>query len=50
VDRETVKAVGEWEFEPVRKAAGQGPATFIMSFRFRPPRREPSASRPANAG
>jgi len=38
VDRETVKAVGQWEFEPVRRAAGQGPATFIMSFRFRPPR------------
>lgn len=41
VDRETVKAVGEWEFEPARRTAGQGPATFIMSFRFNPPRRGP---------
>jgi len=41
VDRETVKAVGEWEFEPVRRTAGQGPATFVMSFRFSPQPRDP---------
>jgi TonB family protein len=40
MDRETVKAVGEWTFEPVRTAAGRAPASFIMSFRFSPPRGE----------
>lgn len=40
MDRETVKAVGEWMFEPVRTAAGHGPASFVMSFRFSPPRWE----------
>ena len=54
VDRETVKALKEWAFEPVRKMPGRGPATFIMSFRYGTPRwnapddagREPFAGAP----
>ena len=38
VDRETIKALKEWTFEPVVIAAGQRPTTFVMSFRFRAPR------------
>jgi TonB family protein len=39
MDRETVKAVSEWTFEPVRHEPGRGPRAFVMSFRFRPPNR-----------
>jgi TonB family protein len=38
VDRETVKALKEWAFEPVRERAGRGPTSFIMSFRYGAPR------------
>jgi TonB family protein len=34
VDRETVKAVGEWEFEPAPGGAGRDGKTFVISIRF----------------
>jgi len=38
VDRETIKALKEWTFEPVHLSAGQKPTTFAISFRYRAPR------------
>lgn len=42
VDRETVKALMEWTFEPARDKGGRGGASFIMTFRFGTPRRDPA--------
>jgi TonB family protein len=41
VDRETVKALKEWIFEPVQERTGPGPTTYIMTFRYGTPQREP---------
>jgi TonB family protein len=41
VDRETVKALKEWIFEPIQERAGRGPTTYIMTFRYGASRRDP---------
>jgi TonB family protein len=49
VDREMVKALKEWTFEPAREKGGRGDTTFVMTFRFGTPRWDP-ADRSAKAG
>lgn len=48
-DREMVRALKEWTFEPARERGGRGDSTFVMTFRFGTPRWEP-ADRSAQAG
>lgn len=41
-DREMVKALKEWTFEPARERGGRGDTSFVMTFRFGTPRWDPA--------
>jgi TonB family protein len=49
VDRETVKALKEWTFEPAPEKGGRGGTTFVMTFRFGTPRWDPAEAEEPSA-